>query len=50
MKSNEFVSIATKIAINYKTLYILGAFGVPMNEKNIRLKEVIILPVQKDIK
>ncbi len=34
MKSNEFVNIAKKIATNYKTLYILGAFGAPMNAKN----------------
>lgn len=34
MKNNEFVKQAKKIATNYKTLYILGAFGAPMNEKN----------------
>ena len=34
MKSNEFVNLAKTIATNYKTLYILGAFGAPMNEKN----------------
>ena len=34
MKSNEFVSIAKNIANNYKTLYIMGAFGAPLNDKN----------------
>lgn len=34
MKSSEFVSLATKVAKNYKTIYILGAFGAPMNNKN----------------
>lgn len=34
MKSNEFVNLAKKVANNYKTIYILGAFGAPMNDKN----------------
>lgn len=34
MKSNEFVNIAKDIANNYKTIYILGAFGAPMNDNN----------------
>lgn len=34
MTNKEFVNIAQKIATNYKTLYILGAFGAPMNAKN----------------
>ena len=34
MKSSEFVNIAKDIANNYKTIYILGAFGAPMNDNN----------------
>ena len=34
MKSNEFVNLVKKVANNYKTIYILGAFGAPMNNKN----------------
>lgn len=34
MKSNEFIRIAKDIANNYKTIYILGAFGAPMNDNN----------------
>ena len=32
--SKEFVAKAVNVAKNYKTLYILGCFGAPMNEKN----------------
>ena len=34
MKSNDFVTLAKMIANNYKTIYILGAFGAPMSDKN----------------
>lgn len=34
MTSKEFVNLAKKVANNYKTIYILGAFGAPMNTKN----------------
>ena len=34
MKNTEFVSKAIDIANNYKTLYVMGCFGAPMNEKN----------------
>lgn len=34
MTANEFCEIARKIATEYKTLYILGCFGAPMNAKN----------------
>lgn len=34
MKSNKFARIAKDIANNYKTIYILGAFGAPMNDNN----------------
>lgn len=34
MKNSEFVNLAKKVANNYKTIYILGAFGAPMNNKN----------------
>lgn len=34
MNNNEFVNIAISIAKNYKTLYVLGCFGSPMNSTN----------------
>lgn len=34
MKNTEFVAKAIDIANNYKTLYVMGCFGAPMNEKN----------------
>ena len=34
MKSSDFVNKAKSIANNYKTLYVWGCFGAPMNEKN----------------
>lgn len=34
MKSDKFIQTAKDIATKYKTLYIYGCFGAPMNEKN----------------
>lgn len=34
MKSKTFVDKAIDIAKNYKTLYVMGAFGAPLNSKN----------------
>ena len=34
MKVNDFVKQAINIANNYKTLYVMGCFGSPLNEKN----------------
>ena len=34
MKSSEFVAILKDIAKNYKTLYVMGCFGAPLNAKN----------------
>ena len=34
MTNNEFVKNAKDIANNYKTLYVLGCFGSPMNATN----------------
>lgn len=34
MKSEEFVNKLKNIANNYKTLYVLGCFGSPMNSSN----------------
>lgn len=34
MKNTDFVNIAKDIAKNYKTLYIMGCFGSPMNNTN----------------
>lgn len=34
MRVNEFVTKAIEIATNYKTLYVLGCFGAPLNDKN----------------
>ena len=34
MSNNQFVEIAKEIATNYKTLYVMGCFGAPMNSKN----------------
>ncbi len=34
MQSKDFVKRLVDIATNYKTLYILGCFGAPMNAKN----------------
>ena len=34
MKANEFVEKAKQIANDYKTLYVLGCFGSPMNATN----------------
>lgn len=34
MTNKEFVAMAKKIATEYKTLYIMGCFGAPMNSTN----------------
>ena len=34
MKSTDFIKKAKEIATNYKTLYIYGCFGAPMNTRN----------------
>lgn len=34
MKNTEFVNKLIDIAKNYKTLYVMGCFGAPMNDKN----------------
>ena len=34
MKAQELVSKALDVAKNYKTLYVLGCFGAPLNPKN----------------
>ena len=34
MNNDRFVEIAKSIATDYKTLYIMGCFGAPMNEAN----------------
>ena len=34
MKVNDFVNKAKDIANNYKTLYVMGCFGAPMNSSN----------------
>lgn len=34
MKVNDFISLATSIATKYKTLYVMGCFGSPMNATN----------------
>lgn len=34
MKANEFVEKALDIATNYKTLYVMGCFGSPLNTTN----------------
>lgn len=34
MKSKEFISTLVGIAKNYKTLYVMGCFGAPMNAEN----------------
>lgn len=34
MKASEFVKKLKDVAQNYKTLYVLGCFGAPMNSKN----------------
>lgn len=34
MQVNDFVSRLVKIATEYKTLYVMGAFGAPLNERN----------------
>lgn len=34
MKATDFVSKAKAVAKNYKTLYIMGCFGAPMNNTN----------------
>lgn len=34
MTSNKFISIAKDIAKNYKTLYVMGCFGSPLNATN----------------
>ena len=34
MKASEFVDKLKDIAINYKTLYVMGCFGAPMTSKN----------------
>ena len=34
MKVNDFVSMAKKIATDYKTLYVLGCIGAPLTSSN----------------
>lgn len=34
MKSDSFIQMAKDIATKYKTLYVYGCFGAPMNDKN----------------
>lgn len=34
MKASEFVKKLEDVAKNYKTLYVMGCFGAPMNSKN----------------
>lgn len=34
MTANEFVAKAKDVANNYKTLYVMGCFGAPLNSKN----------------
>lgn len=34
MNSKEFVEKLKNVALNYKTLYVMGCFGSPMTEKN----------------
>ena len=34
MKASEFVDKLKDIAVNYKTLYVMGCFGAPMTSKN----------------
>lgn len=34
MKASEFVAKLKDVAENYKTLYVMGCFGAPMNTKN----------------
>lgn len=34
MKVKEFINKAIDIATNFKTLYVLGCFGAPLNDKN----------------
>ena len=34
MNNIEFASIAKNTATNYKTLYVLGCFGAPLNNSN----------------
>ena len=34
MKASEFISIAKQTATGYKTLYVYGCFGAPMNDRN----------------
>ena len=34
MKASEFVKKLKDVAENYKTLYVMGCFGAPMNSKN----------------
>lgn len=34
LSNTEFVNKLKKIATNYKTLYVMGCFGAPLNEKN----------------
>lgn len=34
MKASDFVVLAKKTATDYKTLYVYGCFGAPMNDRN----------------
>ena len=34
MNNIEFANMARNIATNYKTLYVLGCFGAPLNNSN----------------
>lgn len=34
MNASEFVEKLKDVALNYKTLYVMGCFGAPMNSKN----------------
>lgn len=37
MKASEFVKKLKDVATNYKTLYVMGCFGAPMNKSNQQL-------------
>ena len=43
MNNDRFVEIAKSIATDYKTLYIMGCFGAPMNEANKKEPNLITL-------
>ena len=41
MTNEKFVSIAKDIATNYKTLYVMGCFGSPLNATNKKRYSII---------